>query len=77
MLQTHTGAQATSLGKPLERRSVNWINKILLLAGGLAAMVTLVGHGLGFGWLSPVAGLRTFIVSSALAPVFSSFAIGV
>jgi hypothetical protein len=49
---------------------MNWIYKILLLAGGLATAVTLGAHGLGFGWFSLVAALPTFIASSVLVPVF-------
>ena len=49
---------------------MNWINKIFLLAGGLAAAAIVLGYAFGFGWYSLVAGLPTFIASSVLVPFF-------
>ena len=49
---------------------MNWIQKVLLLAAGLAASVTLLNWVLGFGWLSLMAGLPTFIAVSVLVPFF-------
>ena len=49
---------------------MNWINKVFLLAGGLAAAMTLLNYALGFGWLSLIAGLLTFIAASVLVPFF-------
>jgi len=47
---------------------MNWLNKVFLLAGGVAAAVTFLAYALGFGWLSLVAALPTFIGSSVLVP---------
>jgi len=47
---------------------MNWINKVLLLAGGVAATVTGLSYAFGLGWYSLVAGLPTFIAASVLVP---------
>lgn len=49
---------------------MNWINKVFLRAGGLAAAMTLLSYALGFGWFSLLAGLLTFIAASMLVPFF-------
>jgi len=49
---------------------MNWIHRVLLLAGGLAVGVTLLGCALGFGWFSLSAGLPTFVAVSVLVPFF-------
>ncbi len=49
---------------------MNWINKVFLLAAGSTLAMTLVNYAFGFGWLSLIAALPTFIAVSVLAPVF-------
>ncbi len=49
---------------------MNWLHRVLLLAGGVAAGVTLLGYALGFGWFSLSAGLPTFVAVSVLLPFF-------
>lgn len=49
---------------------MNWIHKVLLLAGGLAVGVTVLSWALGLGWLSLIAGLPTFVAVSVLVPFF-------
>jgi hypothetical protein len=49
---------------------MNWITKVFLLAGGLALAVTLLSYAFGFGWLSLIAAMPTFIAVSVLAPFF-------
>ena len=53
-----------------ERQGLNWIHKVLLLAGGLAVGVTLLNWVLGLGWLSLIAGFPTFMAVSVLVPFF-------
>ena len=49
---------------------MNWINKVFLLAGGLALAVTLLSYAFGFGWLSLIAAMPTFMAVSVLVPFF-------
>ena len=49
---------------------MNWINKVFLLAAGLALAMTLLNYALGFGWLSLIAAAPTFIAVSVLVPFF-------
>jgi len=49
---------------------MNWVSKVLVLAGGLATAVTLASYALGFGWLSLLASLPTFIAATILVPFF-------
>jgi|SRR6185436_7833728 len=49
---------------------MNWINKVFLLAAGLAFAMTLLSCALGFGWLSLIAAMPTFIAVSILVPFF-------
>ena len=49
---------------------MNWINKVFLLAAGLAFAITLLIYAVGFGWLSLIAAMPTFIAVSILVPFF-------
>lgn len=58
--RSNTRASATEL----ERQRTTWLNRIFLLAGGVAAAATILGYASGFGWYSLVAALPTFVASS-------------
>jgi hypothetical protein len=49
---------------------MNWINKVFLLAGGLALAMTLLSYAFGFGWLSLAAATPTFVGVTVLVPFF-------
>ena len=49
---------------------MNWINKVFLLAAGLTLAMTLVNYAFGFGWLSLIAAMPTFIAVSVVVPFF-------
>ena len=49
---------------------MNWINKVFLLAAGLTVAMTLVNYAFGFGWLSLIAAIPTFVALSVLVPSF-------
>jgi hypothetical protein len=49
---------------------MNWIGKVLSAAGGLAFAITLLNYALGFGWLSLIAALPTFMAVIVLVPFF-------
>jgi len=49
---------------------MNWINKAVLLAAGSTLAMTLVNYAFGFGWLSLIAAMPTFIAVGVLAPFF-------
>jgi hypothetical protein len=49
---------------------MNWVHKVLLLAGGLAVGVILLNCAMGFGWFSLMAGLPTFFAVTILVPFF-------
>jgi len=49
---------------------MNWVGKVYLLAGGLAVAVTLLSYVSGFGWLSLIGTLPTFITLIVLVPFF-------
>lgn len=52
------------------RQRMNWINKVFLLAAGLAIATTLLSYAFGFGWLSLIAASPTFIGVTVLVPFF-------
>lgn len=47
---------------------MNWIGRVLLLAGGLASSMTLLGFAFGFGWASLIAGPPAFLAVIILVP---------
>ena len=49
---------------------MNWINKVFLLAAGLTLAMALVTYAFGFGWLSLIAAIPTFVALSVLVPSF-------
>jgi hypothetical protein len=49
---------------------MNWVNKVFLLAAGLALATTLLSYAIGFGWLSLIAATPTFIGVTVLVPFF-------
>lgn len=49
---------------------MNWINKVFLIAAGMALAVTLLNYALGFGWLSLILAMPTFVAVSVLVPFF-------
>jgi len=49
---------------------MSWVNRVFLLAGILAVAATLLTFLCGFGWLSLMAALPTFIAVSVLVPFF-------
>lgn len=49
---------------------MHWIKKVVLFAVGLAVAMTALGYALGFGWLSLLPALPTFIAASVLVPFF-------
>jgi len=49
---------------------MNWINKVFLLAGGLALATTFLSYAFGFGWLSLIAAMPIFVAVSVLVPFF-------
>ena len=49
---------------------MNWINKVFLLAAGLTVAMTLVNYAFGFGWLSLIAAIPTFVALIVLVPSF-------
>ena len=49
---------------------MNWINKVFLLGGGLALAMTFLSYAFGFGWLSLIPAMPTFIAVSVLVPFF-------
>ena len=48
---------------------MNWINKVFLLAAGSTLAMTLVNYAFGFGWLSLIVAIPTFVAVSVLVPV--------
>ena len=51
-------------------QNMNWIHKVLLLAGGGAAAMTFVAYLTGLGSLSFIAALPTFVAVTVLVPFF-------
>jgi hypothetical protein len=49
---------------------MNWIAKVYLLACGVAVAATLLSYSVGFGWLSFMATLPTFLAVTVLVPFF-------
>jgi hypothetical protein len=49
---------------------MNWINKVFLLAAGSTLAMIPVNYAFGFGWLSLIEAMPTFIAVSVLAPFF-------
>lgn len=70
------GARAALLGAAGDdpatgrRAEMNWINKVLLLAGGLAVATTFLSYLIGLGWLSLIVALPTFVSVTVLVPFF-------